>query len=172
MAELDASNLPMLGDFFSKLKKIPSPSKNTQKTEFQDEYENNISGIKESVETIDVETGDCAYPIKLSVNKKQYELILQSIDIYQRLGLLQLGSIILPCIQNNKKLAFKEYKTDIIFKLKEIRNLLISKNSDFSEYKNDYSDWSLNINNNIVHPDIIELNNLYNILSTQHEINK
>ena len=92
--------------------------------------------------------------INLQLTKTQLDIISEALEIYTRLGVLQLSKAILPCIQDNNKFSYYKNKRQIIILLKQIRNMLIEDNIDLEHYSNDMSDWSLGIGNDNVPMDV------------------
>ena len=77
-----------------------------------------------------------------NISEKQLRLIAGSLELYTRLGILQLEQAVIPEISWSDNFTYTKNRDEIELKLKEIRKLLVDKPG----YENNgISTWSLGI---------------------------
>mgnify|MGYP000952668732 FL=1 len=117
-----------------------------------DEY-NTIKEELKDAEIVEVSKYSDTDFVNIKLTKSQLDLISNSLDLYSKIGLLQLSHAILPYIKKSNKFAYNKNKEEIILMLKKIRNLLIQNNNEYEKYHNDLSNWSLGLYNDCIDDD-------------------
>lgn len=154
MDALDSYEKPLgLDKFFKKVPENqfePDKSDSSLNTNLLQINQEELQEISESVKDAEIVELTEKTNIHLQITKSQLDIISEALEIYTRLGVLQLSKTVLPCIQNSDNFSYYKNNKKIITMLKQIRNMLIEENVDLEHYSNDMSDWSLGLGNEYV----------------------